>query len=164
MDGYGHAPDKFLRFYDLLANPLTWVSFSLTTDPGDDFSFTAGIRIAGADPEEPPLFDFPLAQIRFVWADISRPLDVRVEPVAAPGSPAELLMRLLSFTPSDFVNEFDRLLTSLDKLQALGQVDVELPFGGNFKLSTAFNFAQAFRDRVLSKFADQKLEIGRAHV
>ena len=145
---FGGAPDGKLRIYEFISDPTALFNVQLVTDPlQDDFRIDATFTVAVTEPEDGhPIFSLPPISLGLVWAEITHPTDVRVD---LTGNPlAEALMRFLDLGPNGFLRELRRLLDGFTQLKNTAELDIELPFGHGFKLSTAFDFSTAFVDKI----------------
>ncbi len=152
-DVYGTGLDLKVRLEEFMADPEAHMAVTLVSDPlHDDLSldgdFTVGITSFSGE----PLFDLGTATIQLIWPDIDDPFHLRVS--AAPGTPGAALLRFLNFTPQEALAEVKRLVNYLRQLSTSAQLDVELPFGGGLTFGAAFDFSDAFLDRVYARIAD----------
>ena len=154
-DAYGHAPDGKLRFYDFATNPANLVSTHLLGNPtADDVVLTAGLKIAALDADGESLFDIPEISLQLAWPDITKPLQVTLRPA---GGAAEILQSLLNFSANDMFAELRRLLNYLGQLGKTDLLNVRLPFGSGLTIGKAFDFSEAFLDKIYSYLVDTEI-------
>ena len=151
VDPFGHAPDGFLRVYEVGSNISDLIQVAFTGGPAPDLSFTAKVSVAvGPDGDTP--FDLGTLDVGFIWEDITDLSSLRIDTLGNPV--VDFLMRFLNLDRGEFLDGVLSLIGSLGKLDQTDLLNAELPFTNGFKLADAFDFAQGFIDKIYLQLVD----------
>ncbi|MCI0537323.1 MAG: MSCRAMM family adhesin SdrC, partial [Verrucomicrobiales bacterium] len=155
-DPYGRAPDNKLRLYEFGSDLTGFFDVEFAGGSAEpDITLRGTFEVAAMEPGGDPILNLPPITLGFIWDDISDVTNVRID---LSGNPlADLLMRFVNFDAKSLMAELRGLLSSFTQFGGTDLLDVELPFSNGFKLSKAFDFSEAFLNKVYRQLVDVNL-------